>query len=146
MTAKPDPETVRMCAELVRSDGPRGRAAHGRRAVTDPDPTTKENHTMTKKTAKKSTKRPVLVTTAHRGVFVGETSDPADAETIALTDARMVIHWSADCRGVLGLATRGATQSCRLSPAVDRIVLRGITTVVDATAEALASWRTEPWG
>ena len=98
---------------------------------------------MTKKTA---TKRPVLVTTTHRGVFVGETSDPADAETIALTDARMVVHWSADCHGMLGLAAHGATRSCRLSPAVDRIVLRGITAVVDATADALASWRTEPWG
>ena len=90
--------------------------------------------------------RPVMVTTAHRGVFVGLTSDPSDAELITLTRARMVVYYDASCRGVLGVAVRGLGKGSRLSPAVDRIVLRNITSVVDATPEALASWNAEPWG
>lgn len=41
--------------------------------------------------AKDKKERAVLVTTAHRGVFVGQTADPDTAETITLTKARMVV-------------------------------------------------------
>lgn len=52
-----------------------------------------------KKTAKKTTReRYVLVTTAHRGVFAGWTTD-IDGETIRLRDARLCVYWSADVRG-----------------------------------------------
>ena len=37
--------------------------------------------------------RPVIVTTAHRGVFFGYATN-TDGETIALTRARLCIYWS----------------------------------------------------
>jgi hypothetical protein len=90
--------------------------------------------------------RPVLVTTAHRGVFVGQTTGALEAEALMLTNCRMVVYWSADSHGVLGIAKRGVTKSCRLSPAVDKISLRSITSVIEASAEAAKSWESEPWG
>jgi hypothetical protein len=89
--------------------------------------------------------RAVLVTTEHRGVFVGQTTDADTADPITLTKARMVIYWDASCHGVLGIAARGISKSSRLSPAVDRIVLRNVTAVVEATPEAEKSWAAEPW-
>jgi hypothetical protein len=57
----------------------------------------------------------------------------------------MIVHWPADCHGVLGVAARGVSSGARVSPAVDRIVLRNVTAVVDATAEASKTWDNEPW-
>jgi hypothetical protein len=95
---------------------------------------------------KKTTKsRPVVVTTAHRGIFVGRTTDSGDAETITLTDARMVVYYSRETRSVLGIASRGVAPGSRVSPPVPRLKLRAVTAVIDATPEAERAWRTEPW-
>jgi len=88
--------------------------------------------------------RPVVVTTAHRGVFVGYTTD-AESETITLVRARMVVYYSSDTRSVLGIATRGPQRGSRVSPAVPKLVLRNVTAVADATTEAAAAWELEPW-
>jgi len=87
-----------------------------------------------------------MITTVHRGVFVGYTNDVAEAEIITLTKARMVIYFDQSTHGVLGVASRGLSRASRLSPAVDRLVLRNITAICDATPEAAASWEAEPWG
>lgn len=83
----------------------------------------------TKKPAKKVTvpakEQPVLVTTAHRGVFFGYTDDP-DAEVIPLKRARLCVRWSADVKGFMGLAANGPTSGCRIGPPAD-IKLRNIT-------------------
>jgi len=94
-------------------------------------------------------KRAVVVTTAHRGVFVGyttqsKTSDKND--TIALTDARMVVYYSAATRGALGIASMGPQLGSRVSPAVDGITLRSVTSVADASGDAVKAWEAEPWG
>jgi hypothetical protein len=89
--------------------------------------------------------RPVVVTTSHLGVFVGRTTDADDAEHVTLTGARMVVYWDDSCHGVLGIAKRGVSKESRLSPAVDRITLRGITSVIAATDEAEKTWDAEPW-
>lgn len=94
---------------------------------------------------RKSKSRPVLVTTAHRGVFVGHTSDAGDAETIELTQARMIVRWTGT-KGVLGIASGGVNRNCRVTDPVDRIVLRSVTAVIDATVDAAKSWETAPWG
>lgn len=89
--------------------------------------------------------RPVVVTTAHRGVFVGYTTDPSDAEVIRLERGRMVVYWPESSRGVVGLAARGPRPGSRVSPAVQRITLRNITSVIDATVAAAEAWEEEPW-
>jgi hypothetical protein len=86
---------------------------------------------------------PVLVTTAHRGVFFGYTTDP-DAEVIDLKRARLCVYWSADVKGFMGLAAKGPSKSCRIGPAAD-IKLRNITAVATVNPEAVKAWEAAPW-
>lgn len=94
--------------------------------------------TKKKTVAKRSNSRPVIVTTAHRGVFFGY-ADDIDGETIALKRARLCIYWSADMRGFMGLAAMGPSASCKVGPAAD-ITLRNITSVLDVNADAVRRW------
>lgn len=90
----------------------------------------------------------VLVTTDkdRRGVFAGRLmGHDAAAATATLEDAQMAVYWSTDVRGVLGLAATGPTDNCRITPAVPRIELNGVTSVTDLTDEAVKAWRRQPW-
>jgi hypothetical protein len=89
--------------------------------------------------------QPVVVTTAHRGVFFGYTSDPETANPITLTQARNCVYWSADIRGFVGLATVGPNNNCRVGPAAPRMVVRDVTAVIAATPEAVAAWERGVW-
>jgi len=93
----------------------------------------------------KTKKRPVLVTTAHRGVFFGYApTDYTDAKTITLKNARNCIYWSSDIKGFMGLASTGPTASCRVGPAVD-ITLRDVTSVSEVSPSAVKEWEAAPW-
>jgi hypothetical protein len=87
--------------------------------------------------------RPVLVTTAHRGVFFGY-ADKTDGETIRLKRARLCVYWTADLRGFMGLASQGPKSGCKIGPAAD-IELRAITSVVAVSPEAVEKWESAPW-
>jgi len=99
----------------------------------------------TKEVAKKvsSKERPVIVTTAHRGVFFGYASD-VDGETIKLREARLCVYWSRTMRGFMGLASIGPDSGCRIGLPAD-ITLRNITAVVEVTPEAVEKWKAAPW-
>jgi hypothetical protein len=97
----------------------------------------------TKKKAAKSKSLPVIVTTAHRGVFFGYAS-AVDGETIALKKARLCVYWSTDVKGFMGLASTGPTSQCRIGPAAD-ITLRNITAVLAVTPAAVKAWENAPW-
>ncbi len=92
---------------------------------------------------KKSAARPVVVTTAHRGVFFGYAQD-TDGETIALTGSRLCVYWSEDVRGFMGLAANGPTKGCRIGPPAD-ITLRNITAVLEVTPAAEQAWKDATW-
>lgn len=87
--------------------------------------------------------RPVLVTTAHRGVFFGYATDTSGT-TIRLSRARNCIYWTAALKGFLGLASDGPGDGCRIGPAAD-IELRDVTCVAEVTPEAVARWEAAPW-
>lgn len=87
--------------------------------------------------------RPVMVTTAHRGVFFGY-AHQTDGEQIALTRARLCLYWSADVKGFMGLAANGPSKLCRVGPPAD-ITLRSITAVLEVTPEAVKKWELAPW-
>jgi hypothetical protein len=91
--------------------------------------------------------QPVVVTTAHRGVFFGWLGPDADraAKTVEISDAQMCVSWSADIRGVMGLAATGPSRSCRVGPAVPRLTLQDVTAVIDTTDEAVKQWQALPW-
>jgi hypothetical protein len=95
------------------------------------------------KARKTNGERAVLVTTAHRGVFMGFATD-TDGETIDLKRARLCVYWSTDVKGFMGLATSGPTKGCRIGPPAD-ITLRAITAVAVVTPEAEAAWAAAPW-
>lgn len=92
-------------------------------------------------------KRHVVITTEHRGVFFGVLPATADdtAKTLTLTDVQMCVSWSASIRGVLGLAVTGPDRTCRISPAVPKMTLQSVTSVMDATDEAVTAWAARPW-
>ena len=85
---------------------------------------------------------PVLVTTAHRGVF-GGLIDPSTIGkvTIALAEARMAIVFGTT-RGVMQLAETGPTSSSRISAKADIPALHNVTAVFAMTEGAWAAWQT----
>src|SRR5690349_3275904 len=87
--------------------------------------------------------RAVLVTTSYRGVFFGYATD-TQGETIKLSKARLCVYWSTDLRGFMGLASHGPTKQCKVGSPAD-IELRGITSVVEVSPEAVARWEAAPW-
>ena len=86
----------------------------------------------------------LLVTTAHKGVFFGY-GKRTDAATIELSDARMCVYWTSDCKGVLGLAANGPTKSCRIGPKVPVLTLRDVSAVIEVSKVAALAWEKEPW-
>ena len=88
-------------------------------------------------------RRAVLVTTKYRGVFFGY-ADDTSGSTIKLSDARCAIYWSTDVKGFMGLAETGPSASCRIG-AKASIELRGVTSVVDCTPEAVRAWDAALW-
>lgn len=87
--------------------------------------------------------RPVLVTTAHRGVFFGYAADTT-GDTITLQGCRLVVYWSQAMKGFMGLASTGPDADCRIGAPAE-ITLRNITAVVEVTDEAARNFEAAPW-
>jgi hypothetical protein len=88
----------------------------------------------------------VVVTTAHKGVFFGYLDGgDRNAKTVTLSEAQMCVYWSDDVKGVVGLAATGPTRSCRITRPAPRTTLHDVTSVMDATDEAVKTWQDRPW-
>lgn len=91
----------------------------------------------------------VVVTTDvnRRGVFAGvlESGDVASGNVV-LNQAQMAVYWSAETRGVVGLAANGPARGSRITPPVPTMELNGVTAILEATDAAQAAWRAQPWG
>lgn len=96
-----------------------------------------------KRTGSKKSERPVLVTTAHRGVFFGYLVGKP-GPIIKLRRARNCLYWPAKVKGFLGLAAVGPLDGSRVGPAAD-IELRDITCIAECTPEAVERWESAPW-
>ncbi len=88
---------------------------------------------------------PVVVTTEHRGVFFGFLAGDRDGKTAELTEAQMCVYWSADVKGVLGLASHGPSSSCKVTRPDTRMTLQDVTAVMDVSDEAVKLWQDRPW-
>lgn len=86
--------------------------------------------------------RPVLITTAHRGVFAGLISDDQDvsAKSMPLHHAKMAIYWGTT-RGVMELAHSGPNGKSKISLPADIPMLNDITAVFNITETAWAKWQ-----
>lgn len=93
--------------------------------------------------AKVIVRKPVVVTTQHRGVFFGFI-DPAfeNERTLDITEVRNCISWSASIGGFMGLAAVGPNRDCKIGKQAPRVVLHDITSVLDCTEEAVKAWQT----
>ena len=94
----------------------------------------------------KAQKKFVVVTTNkdRRGVFGGVLVSHNE-DKVVLLDAQMAIYWSCETRGVLGLASDGPQKGSRITPAVPKITLNGVTAVMETTPTAERRWRKGPW-
>jgi len=70
-------------------------------------------------------------------------AEPVAGAPARMYRARMVLYWSAECRGLLGLAAGGPKTDTRLTPAVeshgDECVRQWIS-VADDAAAAMDAW------
>lgn len=87
--------------------------------------------------------RPVVVATKHSGVFFGYTSD-SSGQTVKLKNGRMAVYWTSDVRGVIGLASVGPSETCRVSYETDMEV-RDVTLVLEVKEGAVQQWEKAPW-
>ncbi len=96
----------------------------------------------------KTSKAAVLVTTEHRGVFFGYTSDDpravASSRIITLKRARNCVYWSAAVKGFLGLCSRGPTTDCKVGPPAN-ITLNGVTSLSEVEPDAVDKWESHAW-
>lgn len=91
-------------------------------------------------------KKPVVITTEFRGVFFGYVDDDSKLpDSIELTNARMCVYWGANTRGVLGLASIGPQEGCKITLAVPKITAWKVTAILDCTPEATEKWEQAPW-
>lgn len=89
--------------------------------------------------------QPVLVTTAHRGVFFGYLVGEPAKEKVLLKRARNCAYWSQDLRGFLGLAATGPGKDSKVGPAVGELTVFDVTSVSEVEAAAVAKWEAGPW-
>lgn len=91
-------------------------------------------------------KKPVVVTTEHRGVFFGyvedDTKTPAE---IRLERARMCVYWDSATKGILGLCAQGPTKGCKVTQSIPSTTLYKVTGVFDCSPEATEAWEKGPW-
>ena len=86
--------------------------------------------------------RPVLVTTANRGVFFGYLSKRSSA-SVTLLRGRNCICWRG-LRGFIDLANSGPNTKCRVGAPGD-IELFNVVSITEVTPEAVVKWESAPW-
>ncbi len=79
-----------------------------------------------------------------RAVLIGEVGRaPSPGKAITLKNARMVLSWSAECGGLLGLAAAGPKTTTRITAAVPRVcetVWQEWVEMTKTAAEEVAKW------
>jgi hypothetical protein len=86
-----------------------------------------------------------MVVTTERGVFFGYGTPDLEAAHVKLTNARMVVYWSADCRSVVGLAANGPTAGCKIGHKAPAILIRNVTSVIECSDEVATKFEQAPW-
>ena len=81
-----------------------------------------------------------------RGVFAGylETWDPVTKVAI-MRNVQMVVYWSPETRGVVGLAATGPADGSRVTKAAKRGEIHGVEAIFECTPAAQESLEAAPW-
>jgi hypothetical protein len=88
--------------------------------------------------------KPVLVTTAHKGVFGGLIPDDQDlaVKQMPLKNARMAIRWGTT-KGLMQLCDSGPTSNSLISAPADIPMLHDITAIFAIKDKAWEKWQTK---
>lgn len=86
---------------------------------------------------------PLVVTTLYKGIFFGY-GIPTTKKTIRLTNAQMCVYFC-DTKSVLGLASTGPNEKCKVGPAAPAITLQDVTAIIECSKQAEAMWKLQPW-
>lgn len=88
--------------------------------------------------------KPVVLTTAHRGVFFGYINPDTEGDKLQpVYRCRNCLSWSSDNKGFLGLGSHGPVGEAKIGPAVPRLLLHDVTAVIDVTEAARQEWETQ---
>lgn len=99
-----------------------------------------------KEKQKMENKKAVVITTENRGVFFGYVEDDSELpQRITLSEARMCVYWDEGTKGVLGLASQGPTDRCRISDSVPELEAWGVTGRMLCSSQAIEAWERGPW-
>ena len=97
----------------------------------------------TRRTEKKSTKRhPIILCAGENGrcVVFGRVDEyPESGKPVIMHDARMVIYWSSECGGLMGLAAHGPRTSTKITAPVPRTLETKWQEYVECTPESIAA-------
>ncbi len=99
---------------------------------------------MATKTPVKTKNIALVVTTELKGVFFGY-GQVTTEKTIRLEQVRMCVYWSADVKGVVGLAATGPTKGCKIGLPAPAMTLQGVSSIIECSPEAVAAWERGPW-
>lgn len=88
----------------------------------------------------------VVITTDkdHSGVFGGILNE-ANGDTLRLLDCSMAVYWSADVRGVVGLAAMGPSEGCRITPEAPEAIIKAVSAIFLSSPDAIDKWEKCPW-
>jgi len=77
-------------------------------------------------------------------VFFGY-ADDVKGEIITLKHARNCFYWSAETKGIMGLAIVGPQKGSKVGKAAPSIDLRKVSAVIECTPAAVEAWESATW-
>lgn len=93
--------------------------------------------------------KPVLVTTAHRGVFYGFTTEEPESiverKIATLQNARNVVYWPVENNGFLGLASYGPKAGARVGPPAPSLTINDVTSCAECAPDTITVWEAHKW-
>src|SRR5260221_1706355 len=87
----------------------------------------------------------LIVITEFKEIFAGYSKSDPKADIIELTKARQVVYYSAETKGLLGLAAIGPAKDSRLSNEAPSIIIRKPVNVMIASPAAIDRFSAIIW-
>lgn len=92
-------------------------------------------------------RRPVLVSTSQKFLIFGwiEHDQPLEEPYIVIYDSQLVVYFSAETKGLWGLAAAGPAAGSRVSAPVPRTLIKDALAVLYCTPDAASEFRSVTW-
>lgn len=92
-------------------------------------------------------RRPVLVSTSQKFLVFGwtEQDSPLDEPYVVLFDSRLVVYWSAETKGLWGLAAAGPAAGSRVSAPCPCVQIKDALAILWCTEDAAKSFAQFIW-